>query len=64
MSETPNSWTTEEPTVLRDGKPILQQRWAVKHFEDGSPTGVVGEWRDVTLEDESDLCHAKSSASG
>lgn len=53
-------YTMEEPTnylrfVERGGKFILQQRIAVKSFNDNhGPIGVVGEWRDVPVELESE----------
>jgi hypothetical protein len=52
--------TKTEPThwlrfVEREGKRILQQRWAVTTYDsDWVPTGIHGEWRDVPLRTEND----------
>lgn len=58
MSETvtPQPYTIGAPSpqlrfVERDGKRILQQWWALKHYDaESRPTGLTGEWRDVPLE--------------
>lgn len=50
----------EAPTAFlrfieRDGKRILQQRWAITTYDnDARPTGQHGEWRDVPLRPEDD----------
>lgn len=56
---TENRYTMSEPTsylrfVERDGRRILQQRWAVTSYlgTTHSPIGKHGEWRDVPVEDE------------
>lgn len=57
---TPQPYIISEPTanlrfIERDGKRILQQRWALKHCDiQHRVTGLTGEWRDVPLETETD----------
>lgn len=52
--------TQEAPTSLlrfveRDGKRILQQRWAITSYTvNDIPLGQVGEWRDIPLRPEDD----------
>lgn len=38
--------------VLRDGKRMLQQGWAVTTYSEGHPTEQSIEWRDVPLVEE------------
>jgi hypothetical protein len=50
----------EEPAarvrwVERDGRRVLQQRWAVREYDDQhNCIGLTGKWQDVPVETETD----------